>query len=128
LLEAEKSEQINKFLNEMLSAVDPEKYGKDVKVAEVLDEASKKISTDLRQYPEIEADVRTTIGITYQNLGLYEEGKVHLQRAYDIRDSLFGPAHYKTAYSLKNLALLLHYQWDDDGARKYYEEIDRTAS
>jgi eukaryotic-like serine/threonine-protein kinase len=124
LLEAEKAEQINIFLNEMLSAVDPEKYGKDVKVSEVLDEASKKISTDLRPYPEIEADVRTTIGITYQNLGLYEEGKVHLQRAYDIRDSLFGPAHYKTAYSLKNLALLLHYQWDDN-AREYYEKSIR---
>jgi eukaryotic-like serine/threonine-protein kinase len=124
LLEAEKAEQINIFLNEMLSAVDPEKYGKDVKVSEVLDEASKKISTDLRPYPEIEADVRTTIGITYQNLGLYEEGKVHLQRAYDIRDSLFGPAHYKTAYSSKNLALLLHYQWDDN-AREYYEKSIR---
>ncbi|MEO8399071.1 MAG: tetratricopeptide repeat protein, partial [Ignavibacteriaceae bacterium] len=121
-LETLKAEQINKFLNDMLSSAGPEKSGKDVKVVDVLEEASKKISSELNNQPEIEAELRTTLGITYQGLGLYDEGITQLSRAFKLRDSLYGENNVKTGKSIKNLALIFHYKGDMDTAKYLYEK------
>ena len=121
-LEAAKSNQINKFLNEILSSVDPSKEGKDVKVVEVLDKASKKIQTELKNQPEIEAQIRTTLGITFQNLGLYDQGIIQLERALQLQDSVLGQNNIETAMSFKNLALVYHYKGNLDTAKYLYEK------
>ena len=120
-LEAAKSNQINKFLNEILSSVDPSKEGKDVKVVEVLDKASKKIQTELQNQPEIESEIRTTLGITFQNLGLYDQGIIQLGRALQLKDSVFGN-NIETAMGFKNLALVYHYKGNLDTAKYLYEK------
>ncbi len=121
-LEVAKSNQVNKFLNEILSSVDPSKEGKDVKVVEVLDKASKKINTELKNQPEIESEIRTTLGITFQNLGLYDQGIIQLGRALQLKDSVLGINNIETAMSFKNLALVYHYKGNLDTAKYLYEK------
>jgi serine/threonine-protein kinase len=105
--ERDKAERVNAFLQEMLASVDPRKKGREITVAAVLDEAARRVETELIDQPEIEASVRTTIGTTYQSLGLYDAAETHLRRALAIRQKLFGEEHPHVAESMHNLGLLL---------------------
>ncbi|MGH7598590.1 MAG: tetratricopeptide repeat protein, partial [bacterium] len=120
-LETAKAQQINRFLQEMLSAGDPVKSGKkDMTVTEVLTEAVKRVDQELSTQPEIAAEVLTTIGITYQNLGHYDRAEPVLKRALEMHRHLFGEEHLKVALSIKNMALLRHYQGDLKNAEPLY--------
>lgn len=103
--ERSKVEQVNTFLTTMLSAVDPGYQGRDVTVAQVLSQAARDVDQQ-KLDPEIEADVRHTIGQTYYGLGLYDSAATHSQRAYELRKSLFGDLDQRTLMSLSYLVAL----------------------
>ncbi len=134
-IETAKVEKINSFLQQMLSSADPDNSGKNVKVVDVLKAAEKKIDNDLRMQPEIRSSIRTTIGITLQNLGMYDEAIVQLKKALNTRDSLYGDVNMETARSMKNLALALDYKGDYPNAEifykkslKIYNELDSVSN
>jgi len=106
--EAAKAEAVSRFLQDMLASVRPSKaLGREMTVREVVDESAKKIEEDsLDQQPEVDAALRTTIGLTYQALGLYEAAKPHLEAALEIRRQLFGEEHAETLLSMRLLATL----------------------
>ena len=81
----------------MLSSADPTEIGKDVKVVDILDRSIKKIDLELKNQPEVKAELKTTIGITYENLGIYDKADTQLRQALSIRQSLFGENNDKTA-------------------------------
>jgi Tfp pilus assembly protein PilF len=123
--EAAKAEAVNTFLQSMLSSVDPSNLkGRDVTVRQVLDEAAKKVAEgSVRSQPEVEAAVRTTLGKTYQALGLYPEAEPHLRQALQTRRASLGPEHPDVAASLADLATLLQHRGDPAGA----EPLSREA-
>lgn len=121
-IETAKVEKINSFLQQMLSSADPDNSGKNVKVVDVLKTAEKKIDNDLKMQPEIRSSVRTTIGITLQNLGLYDDAIIQLKKALNTRDSLYGENNTETAASMENLALALDYKGDYSNAETYYKK------
>ena len=121
-IESLKAKRINSFLQTMLASADPTKDGKDVKVVDILDKAVKKIDTELKDEPEIRAQLETTIGLTYQNLGIYDKAEVELAKALKIRKSLLGGNNDETAASIKNMALILHYEGKFKKAKEFYEE------
>ena len=121
-IEAAKVIKINSFLQDMLSSADPTEIGKDVKVVDILDKASKKIDSELDAQPEIKAELKTTIGITYQNLGIYDKAEFQLAQALKIRKVLYGENNDLTASSIKNYALILHYEGKLEKAKELYEK------
>ncbi len=121
-IEAVKVEKINSFLQDMLSSADPYEKGKDVKVVEILDNASKKIDSTLKGQPEIEAEVRSTIGITYQDLGFYNKARIQFEKALKIRESIFGNNNEKTANSLQNMASIIYDEGNYKKAKVLYEK------
>ncbi len=121
-IEAEKTNRINTFLQNMLASPDPVEEGKDVKVTDILDKAVSKIDSNFEEQPEIKASIRTTIGITYQNLGLYKKAIVQFKKALIARKILYGKFSEKIAESTKNLALAYHYFGDFKKAKTLYEE------
>jgi tetratricopeptide (TPR) repeat protein/predicted Ser/Thr protein kinase len=125
--EAAKAEAVNNFLQTMLSSVDPSKMkGQGVTVRNVLDEAATKVVDGaLQGQPEILAAVRTTLGQTYQALGLYPEAETHLKAALELRQAALGPEHRDVAASLHNLASLLHDRGDGPDAERLYREALR---
>ena len=78
-LEAAKSERINKFMQDIFAAPNPEVNGKDIRVVDVLKNASEKIDKELSDDPEIKAGVLYTIGTTYIGLGLYDDAENYLK-------------------------------------------------
>ncbi len=134
-IETAKTEKINTFLQNMLSSADPENSGKDVKVVEVLKKAEKKLDNDLTDQPEINASLRTTIGITLENLGLYDESIIQLKKALETRKKIYGERNEETARSIENLALAVHYKGDYHQAEmlylksvKIYEALDSVMN
>lgn len=89
--EAQKAKAVTKFLQDMLGSVDPASArGHEVTVRMVLDWAAKKIGDKFQDQPLVEAAVRTTIGNTYEALGLYDAAEPHLVQAMKIRQRVLG--------------------------------------
>ncbi|MBU0640691.1 MAG: serine/threonine-protein kinase [Planctomycetes bacterium] len=104
-LEAQKAERINQFLQEMLAAADPSTArGREVSVRETLDRAAERIETGLADEPLVAAALRHTIGLTYRNLGIYDQAEAQLRAALDLRRAHLGDDHPDTLRSLSAVA------------------------
>ena len=87
--ERDRAEEVNAFLRDMLRSVAPTERGREVTVAQVLADAAGRVER-LASRPELEEELRTTIGTTYLSLGLSDEASPHLLRALDIQRRRFG--------------------------------------
>ena len=123
--EARKVERANAFLTRMLASVDPgAAAGPHGAVRLMLDEAARSIEAGaLVGQPEVEASVRTTIGMTYLRLGRLDEAGEHLARALDIRRRVLGDVDALVAEGWNNMGLLAKATGDNEVAEEYY----RTA-
>jgi eukaryotic-like serine/threonine-protein kinase len=119
--EAAKAEQINAFLQEMLSSADPARSGKDVTVARTLDQAVVRVNQELLAQPEIAAAVLHTIGETYIALGLYDKASVQLERSLEIRHEVLGAEHEDISNSLHSLAYIAQVTRDFAKADSLYQ-------
>jgi len=110
-LERSKTEQVNEFMANMLAAVDPGEQGLNVTVAQVLSQAARDIDSSQLD-PEIEAQIRHTLGQTYYGLGLYDSAAPHATRAFDLRLKHLGPKNQRTVFSLSWVAALAEARGD----------------
>jgi serine/threonine protein kinase len=108
-IEARKAKRINRFLQDMLAAADPEQArGRDLSVRDMLDRAANRIDTELADEPEVAAALHYTVGATYRGLGLYAAAEPHLQRALELRTGLLGAGAAETLYAMHALAVLYY--------------------
>ncbi len=109
---AAKSEQSVKFMMDMLSAIHPESAkGRDVSVlTEMLERAERQVATELRDQPEVQADLHGMIGRVYGSLGLYPKARPHLEQARTLRQSLLGREHAASLSATRELAALCRLQ------------------
>jgi eukaryotic-like serine/threonine-protein kinase len=110
--EAKKSQQVAQFLKETLEGVSPwVGLGRDTTLLrEILDHSADRISQKLRGQPEVEAELRSSIGEAYRNFGAYEKAEAMHRRALVIRRKLFGAEHLAVAQSLDELGVVLWLQ------------------
>lgn len=121
-LEARKTDQINVFLQGMLSAADPTRDGRDVRVVDILDRAGERVSRELHEQPEIEAGVRSTLASTYQSLGVFDVAVTHARRALELRRQALGPSDPSVAKSLLDLGDALFERGDYANAESALRE------
>ena len=95
----------------------------DLKVRTALDRAAERIEGKFAKQPEVEAEIRQTIGQTYYDLGLYPEGRKQLEQALTLRRRVLGPDNPKTIETMLSLGLTALLQ--DKYAEA--EEIDNRA-
>jgi len=109
--EAVRSAQVAHFLQDMLKGVGPSvALGRDTKLLrEILDQTAARLG-DLKNQPAVEADLRTTLGNVYSDLGEYAIAADMHQEALALRRGLHGDEHPDVATSLSNLANVLHQQ------------------
>jgi serine/threonine-protein kinase len=98
--EQAKAEQLNKFLQSILSAASPEEKGREAKVIEVLEDAAARIETEFADQPELKAQALLTIGQTYVQIGLIDQAEAKLREALRLNLSLYGEDHKATAASM----------------------------
>lgn len=89
--ESAKATQLNRFLTEMLASADPRGIanpnadgGRAITVRDVLDRASGAMDQQLEATPDVEAELRRTLGRTYVGLGALAEGEAQLTHALAI--------------------------------------------
>ncbi|MDQ1348837.1 MAG: Non-specific serine/threonine protein kinase [Acidobacteriota bacterium] len=81
----ERAERMNAFLRSVLAAPDPVRGGeRDLRVADLLAGASRRLESELGGQPAIACDLRATLGETYYNLGRLEEAESELDRALEL--------------------------------------------
>ncbi len=123
--EAAKAKQTAKFTKEMLSSVKPE-IAKDMDktlVRLILDNAAKRIETELSDQPEVEAEIRGTIGIAYLAIGEYDAAQEQLVESADLFRRSLGENDPETLRSDSTLANLYFYQGDIDKTETLFREI-----
>src|SRR5262249_5329342 len=99
------SEQIAKFLKKMLEGVGPSvAKGRDrTMLKEILDTTAESMGKELRDQPEVQAELRNTLGYVYEDLDEYEKAAEMHKAAVDLRRGLWGDENAKVADSLNNL-------------------------
>jgi serine/threonine protein kinase/Tfp pilus assembly protein PilF len=104
--EAARSQQVARFLQDMLQGVGPSvALGRDTALLrEILDKTARRLDTELKNQPDVEADLRTTIGRVYSDLGQYTNAEAMHRQALALRIKLLGSEHPDVARSLNNLA------------------------
>jgi tetratricopeptide (TPR) repeat protein len=112
---AEQTEQaVNDFLrNDLLAqasaynqAEPNTRPDRDLKVRTVLDRAAARIEGKFDTQPEVEAGIRTTIGQTYVDLGMYAEARQQLQRSLDLSRRVLSTEDPMTLRTLRALGML----------------------
>jgi serine/threonine-protein kinase len=103
------AQRINTFLQDMLGAAAPEVKGVDVKVADLLDEASVRAKTELGNQPDVMADVLMILGRTYISLGKPDKAEGALRAALEASLRANGELHPTTATTMGWLGLALAY-------------------
>lgn len=109
-IEAAKAERINAFLQSIFASADPNWYSSgfgqrgEVKVVDVLEQAGRRIDAELKDEPEIRAELHHTIGTTFNSLGQYEQAQTHFDAALNAYRALYGERHAKVAEALYYLA------------------------
>jgi serine/threonine protein kinase/tetratricopeptide (TPR) repeat protein len=116
--EAAKSKQTAQFLKDMLKGVGPSRaLGDDTKMLrKILDQTAERIGADLKDQPEVEAELRNVIGNVYEGLGEYEKAWEMLEEALANTKKLRGDEHPDVAALLNDLALVLDQQGEMEKA------------
>lgn len=104
VLEQQKAQAVNEFLQEILGASFRLGTGREVRVADVLDLAASNMLVDFEDQPKILADLTKTLGQSYQNLQVMDKSKQHLLTSLELKQSLLGDAHPETLQVMLLLA------------------------
>ena len=105
--EATRSQQVTKFLEEMLEGVGPSAaLGQDTTMLrEILDRTAKRVGVEMTKQPGLEAELRNLIGTLYQQIGNYRQAEEMHRAALAIRRRLFGSESQQAAASLNDLGV-----------------------
>ncbi|MCC6677145.1 MAG: tetratricopeptide repeat protein [Phycisphaerales bacterium] len=102
--EAEKARAVIGFLESTLAAADPDKKGRDVRLADMLDSAVTGIDADLNDQPEVSAALRKAIAGAYKGLGQFDAAAELASRAAQDLSRVLGPDHPDTLDAREVLA------------------------
>ena len=101
------TQRINTFLQDMLGAAAPEVKGVDVKVIDLLDEASARAKAEIAAEPGVMADVLLTLGHTYVSLARPDKAESDLRVALTGSLKANGEMHPTSASIMGWLGLAL---------------------
>lgn len=105
-----KAERVNTFLQDMLGSAAPLNKGVDVKVVDVLSDASERARKDAANQPELMAGVLSTLGRTYISLDDFPKAEPNLRAALEASTRANGADSPTSATIMQWLGLTLAYQ------------------
>ena len=123
--EAAKSQQIARFLQDMLKGVGPSvALGRDTKMLrEILDQTAERVDRELKHQPEVQADLQAIIGNVYSDLGLYDKAEAIHRKVLATVTHLRGSEHPDVASALCSLGGVLQ----NEAKLPEAENVDRQA-
>ena len=123
--EAKRSQQVALFLEDMLKGVGPSvALGRDTMLLrEILDKTVQRLTTDLRDQPEVQAELCNTIGEVYRALGQSKKAEEMHRDARSLQKKGSGANRADVARSLADLAFVMR----DQGKLAEAESLQREA-
>ncbi len=109
--ETTKSLQVAKIMKQMLKSAGPSvSQGRDAALLiDILDATAKRLGTDLETQPEVESELRSVLGETYEDLGEFSKAFDMYDRALTLRRGYLNDYDPRIAESLYNLSSALDY-------------------
>jgi tetratricopeptide (TPR) repeat protein len=123
--EQRRAEQVKQFLTEVLASPDPTKDGRELKVIDLLERARKRAGTELSNQPLVQAEILSTLGVTYFQLSLYAEAEPLLRGALELYSRELGRGSIRAAEARANVGSLL--AWDSRQAEAEKELRESVA-
>jgi serine/threonine-protein kinase len=130
-LEAQKARKVNEFMRNVLNFSNPvwvssnPKRNREATISDALDEARKKIDTDLANEPDIQAEILFTIGTTFSGQAQYDKAMPPLREAVEKFDRVFGKDNRKSVEASSAIATVLYLTGKHNEAEEIYH---RTLS
>jgi tetratricopeptide (TPR) repeat protein len=122
--EISKVRAINNVLESILISPDPFfGAGPDATVGQVMEKISGGLSQQLRDEPEVEADVRLTLANSFRHMGRPAQAEENLWRGIELRRSLFGEADPRTLEPYVILAYLREGQGQLEDAESLFRRV-----
>ncbi len=104
------AERESKFFVDMFQAATPDQArGRTVTAHDLLDVAAKRVDSELASEPGVRAALLYSIGAAFRSLGIYDEGRDVVDRAYKLRVQTLGannPSTVDTLFLLANMVRL----------------------
>jgi serine/threonine protein kinase/tetratricopeptide (TPR) repeat protein len=122
--EAAAATQVSDFLVGLFNVSDPgEARGNSVTAREILDKGARAMQETLREQPEIQARLQTTMGTVYTSLGVYDAARALLEQAVQTRRRVLGDDHADTLHAINQLANAYWYLGRFDQAEPLYLDV-----
>ncbi len=120
LTEAKKSQQVARFLEDMLQGVGPSKaLGRDTTMLrEILDKTAARVGKDLTNQPEVEIELRNILAKTYSELGLFQQQADMAREELRLSQTRLGQTNASVASALFGLGYALQGLGQYDQAEK----------
>ncbi len=120
--ESQRATAGREFLTAVLASAVPHGYGDTTTVADVLDSASQMVVGAFDGQPEVEAEVRHSLGLAYLNIGRWKEAEHQLETVLALRRQALGASHDKTIQSIEDLQLTYSILDNPEGALELERE------
>lgn len=119
-----KSQQIKKFLEDMLQGVEPSAaLGQDTLMLRgILDRTAERIGKEMTNQPAIEAELRSVIGRLYFEIGNYDGAETMHRASLEFYRKQFGSKSRETAAGLNDLGVVLSKQSNLTEAERVHRE------
>jgi non-specific serine/threonine protein kinase/serine/threonine-protein kinase len=126
--EAAKVKATLRFLERMLTAADPDKKGRDVRLIDMLDTTAAEIPTELKSQPEVAATLHNALAGAYRSLGELDVALVQASAAVDKLSTTLGPGHIDTLAAKQTLARVYIEQSKFEEAEKTLLSVEKHAA
>jgi tetratricopeptide (TPR) repeat protein len=98
------AEAVSAFLVRAFRSPDPSRDGRQVKVAEVLDQAGERLEKEFSGSQATRGALLDALGRTYNGLGIFDRAMALHSKARSVNEAALGPDHAQTLASRNNLA------------------------
>lgn len=121
--ERDRTQQVNNFLQSILTEADPYAAGADASIRDVLRKADGMIADRFAQAPDLEASIRRTVGYTQLGLLDLDAAESNLSRAHALNLQLYGYRDQRSLQTRADLAWTAFRQGDLAAAGAGYEIV-----
>jgi len=128
-VEAAKAARVSSFMqnifllaNQRFNSPGRNLKGSKLTAVDMLDEASKRIDTELADQPDVRAQLHHTIGDTYLTFQRFDAAEEHFRAALQLSREVYGERNPKVANDLYHLAATLGHKDELSEADKLYRQ------
>jgi serine/threonine-protein kinase len=117
--EAAKAREVKEFTLSLFKVSDAhQSKGAELSARDLLDEGARRVDLELRNQPEVQAEMMQLLGRVYGTLGVYDRGLPLLQRALALQRQTAGRDDAEVASTLHDLGALLLEKGDFDESER----------